>query len=73
MSLRRIHELRREIGELTGDTPCPLMTRQGNDPLPAVMSGGLGLLAELGRILNAWETEFTRVAEAAQARNIEEN
>ena len=31
------------------------------------------LLAELARILDAWDTEFTRAAEEAQVRKIEEN
>jgi hypothetical protein len=30
-------------------------------------------LAELGRILNAWDSEFTMAAEEAQVRKIEEN
>jgi hypothetical protein len=37
------------------------------------MSGPLELLAELGWILNVWDTEFTRAAEEAQVRNIEQN
>ena len=46
---------------------------KNNNPPLALVSGDLGLLAELGRILNAWSTEFTRAAEEAQARKIEEN
>lgn len=64
---------RHQAGELTGDIACPLMTGQRCPPLPAVMSGGLELLAELGRILHAWDTELTRAAEEAQVRSIERN
>ena len=49
-----------------------MMEKNDNPPL-ALVSRDLELLAELGRILNAWNTEFTRAAEEAQARNIEEN
>jgi len=46
---------------------------KSNNPPLAVISRDLELLVELGRILNVWNTEFTRAAEEAQARKIEEN
>lgn len=46
---------------------------KNNNPPLALVSRDLELLAELGRILNAWTIEFTRAAEEAQARKIEEN
>lgn len=44
-----------------------------NNPPLALVSRDLELLAELGRILNFWTTDFTRAAEEAQVRKIEEN
>lgn len=67
--LKRYHK----AGELGLDISRPLMTGQRHYPLPAVMSGGLELLAELGRILDAWDAEFTRATEEAQVRGIERN
>ena len=64
---------RLKAGEPSGDIDCPLPAALENDPFPAVMSGGLQLLAELGRILDTWDTEFTRAAEEAQVRSIERN
>jgi hypothetical protein len=64
---------RHKAGELSGDIPRPSMTRQRHHPWPAAISGCLELLAELGRILNAWDTEFTRAAEEVQVRRIERN
>jgi hypothetical protein len=46
---------------------------KSNKPPLALVSRDLELLAELGRILNAWNTEFTRAVEEAQVRRIEEN
>jgi hypothetical protein len=63
----------RKTGELTGASYCPSTKEQRNNRLLAVTSKDIELLTELARILDAWDTEFTRAAEEAQVRKIEEN
>jgi hypothetical protein len=63
----------RKTGELTGASYRPSTKKQRNNRLLAVISKDIELLAELARILDAWETEFSRAAEESQVRKIEEN